>query len=30
MEVRSKRKTITLPVKVTREAYTDVPKVIVE
>ena len=29
MEVRSKRKTITIPVKVTGAAYTDVPKVTV-
>jgi hypothetical protein len=30
LEVRSKRKTITLPVRVTTAPYTDVPKVMVE
>lgn len=30
MEVRSKRKTITLPVRVTSATYTDVPRVTVE
>ena len=30
MEVRSKRRTITLPVQVTAEPYTDVPQVTVE